>query len=97
MTVQELFQIIKEQEIELDKNNGAFLYVGAQDEHHSQALQGKGINIITAITFAMHKDEDLQHVLCKSVDVYRAYLKACKPTRWQRFLNLFRKSESSEE
>lgn len=46
---------------------------------------------------AMSKDEDLKRILFKTVDLQREIEKACKPTRWQRFLNLFRKSESSEE
>lgn len=96
MTTKELYQLIKDDKIELDGNKGSLLFI-ATGETLCQALQGKGINIIVAIMAAMSKDEDLKRILFKVVDLQREIEKACKPTRWQRFLNLFKKSESSEE
>lgn len=96
MITKELYQLIKDEKIELDGDMGALLFIGA-GESLCQALQGKGINIIAAIMMAMSKDEDLKRILFKTVDLQREMEKECKPTRWQRFLNLFRKSESSEE
>lgn len=96
MTTKELYQLLKDEKIELDGDKGALLFIGA-GETLCQALQGKGINIIAAITMAMNKDEDLKRILFKAVDFQREIEKACKPTLWQRFLNLFRKSKSSEE
>lgn len=96
MTTKDLYQLIKDEKIELGVDKGALLFIGA-GETLCQALQGKGINIITAIMKAMSKDEDLKRILFKTVDLQREIDKACKPTRWQRFLNLFKKSEKSEE
>ena len=96
MTTKELYQLLKDEKIELDGDKGALLFIAA-GESLCQALQGKGINIIAAIMMAMSKDEDLRRILFKAVDLKREIEKACKPSRWQRFLNLFKKSESSEE
>ena len=96
MTTKELYQLIKDEKIELDEDKGALLFIAA-NESLCQALQGKGINIIVVIMMAMSKDEDLRRILFKAVDLQREIEKACKPSRWQRFLNLFKKSELSEE
>lgn len=96
MTTEELYQSLKDEKIELDGDKGALLFIAA-GESLCQALQGKGFNIIAAIMMAMSKDEALKRILFKAVDLQRKIEKSCKPSRWQRFLNLFRKSESSEE
>ena len=70
--------------------DGELVYKNKEGLSDSEAFQ-KGTGI------AMSKDEDLKRILFKVVDLQREIEKACKPTRWQRFLNLFRKSESSEE
>lgn len=76
MTTKELYQLIKDEKIELDEDKGAVLFIGA-GESLCQALQGKGINIITAIMMAMNKDEDMKLILFSAVDLQREMEKAC--------------------
>ena len=91
MTTKELFETIKEQSIDFDKENGGVLLIADSGEHTCKVILGKGLNVIAMIMLAMDRDEEFKNLFIKAVEVYKRYK---KPSLWKRFLGRFKSSDS---
>ena len=97
ITPEGLYKLIEEGSFDFKKCDGALIFIGKGSEAMCQTLQGNRLNLMATMIHAMNKDKDLREILFDSVRIYKKYLKRSRPSLWQRFLNLFKKSESSEE
>lgn len=97
ITPEGLYKLIEEGSFDFKKCNGALILIGKGSEAMCQTLQGNRLDLMDAIIYAMNKDKDLRKILFDAVRIYKKYLKHSRPSLWQRFLNRFKKSESSEE
>ena len=97
ITPEGLYKLIEEGSFDFKKCDGALIFIGKGSEAMCQTLQGNRLNLMATMIHAMNKDKDLREILFDSVRIYKKYLKRSRPSLWKRFLNLFKKSESSEE
>lgn len=97
ITPEGLYKLIEEGSFDFKKCDGALIFIGEGSEAMCHTLQGNRLNLMATMIHAMNKDKDLREILFDSVRIYKKYLKRSRPSLWKRFLNLFKKSESSEE
>lgn len=97
ITPEGLFKLIKEGSFDFKKCDGALIFIGKGSEAMCQTLQGNRLNLMATMMHAMNKDKDLREILFDAVRLYKKFLKRSRPSLWKRFLNLFKKPESSEE
>lgn len=91
MTTEELFETIKEQGLDFDKEKGGVLLIADSGEHTCKVILGKGLNVIAMIMLAMDQNEEFENLFIRAVEAYKHYK---KPSLWKRFLGRFKSSDS---